>query len=158
MSGTLKFGLTQAAMLAGVGLVTGFVGGWIGLIAADGTQAVAAVLANVFLVLVVLLPGALAFWTWASLDDEDRVNYRSQSESLILLLVASALGSVLGALFFTVVAINIPVIFSGEDNLALRLALIAAIGWQRPLLVVAATVASGVALALWASGRVRAEA
>src|SRR4051812_21434958 len=109
-------------MLAGVGLVIGFIGGWIGLIAADGPQTVAAVLANVFLALVVLLPGALAFWTWASLDDEDRAHYRSQGDALLSLLVASALGSVLASLFFTVVAINIPVIFSAEDNLALRLA------------------------------------
>jgi uncharacterized membrane protein YjjB (DUF3815 family) len=158
MTGSLKFGLTQAAMLGGVGLITGFIGGWIGLIAADGPQAVAAVLANVFLALIVLLPGALAFWTWASLDDEDRVHYRSQNQTLRMLLVASVLGSVLGVLFFTVVAVNIPVIFSAEDNLALRLALIAALGWQRPLIVIVATVTSGVALALWASGQVRSEA
>jgi hypothetical protein len=153
----MKFGLTQGAMLGGVGLVTGVIAGWIGLIAADGPEAVAGVIANAFLVLVLLLPGALAFWTWASLDDEDRVHYRSQGEALGLLLVASVLGSVLAILFFMIVAINIPTIFSGEDNLALRLALMAAIGWQRALLVLVVTVASGLALALWASGRARSE-
>ncbi len=154
MDNRLKFGLSQGALLAGVGLVCGVLSGFVGLLVADGAEPVANAIATLYLVLVLLFPALLAFWTWASLDDEDRVHYRSLSGAIGLLLVGSLLGSVAGTLFFMVTAINMPVIFSGENNLDLRLALMAAIGWSRSLLVVAVTVATSVVLAFWAYRRV----
>jgi hypothetical protein len=154
MTSAVKFGLSQAALLGGAGLVLGVIAGWVGLLTASGADAVAAVIANVYLVLVVLLPALLWFWTWASLDDEDQDHYRAQGTAIGLLLLAAVAGCASATLVFMVVAANIAAIFGHVDNLQVRVALLADIGWQRALLLLVVTSAVAVALALWAHRKV----
>jgi hypothetical protein len=154
MIDSIKAGLVQAVALGFPGLITGVIAGWIGLARADGAAAVASVVAKVYLALVLLLPGTLAFWTLASLNDQDRVNYVNQARATVMLLVAGFFGAVIGTAFFLVVAINVPAIFGGEDQVDLRLQLMDQVGWGSFGLVTAVTTLSGFALAIWAHRQV----
>ena len=151
---SVKSGIIQAVALGFPGLLTGLVAGWIGLAQADGAAAVASLVAKAYFALILLLPGTLAFWTLASLNDQDRVHYTDRGRATVMLLVAGLLGAVIGTAFFLVVAINVPAIFGGENQVELRLELMTRIGWDSFGLVVAVTAASGLALAVWAHRRV----
>ena len=155
MIDSIKAGAVQGLALGFPGLITGVVAGWIGLARADGAGDVAAVAAKVYLALLLFLPGTLAFWTLASLNDKDRVNYKNQGRAAVMLLVAGLLGGVIGTAFFFVVAINVPAIFGGEDQVDLRLELMEQVGWGSFGLVIVITTVSGLLLAIWAHRQVK---
>jgi len=79
----------------------------------------------------------------ASLEDEDRVHYRTLPGAGLLSLIAGLIGALLATAFYMVVAINVPAILGGEAHVDLRLALMDQIGWSGILLIVALTTACG---------------
>ncbi len=151
----LQAGLIQGVSLGLPGLLLGVLAGWLGLWRAEGVDAIASVVVKVYLALVLLLPGTLAFWTLANLNDEDWVLYQSLPGSMVMLLLGALLGTLVATGFFMVVAINVPAIFGGKDQVALRLSLMAQLGWTRVLVVAGITAVSSIPLAFWGHRQVR---
>lgn len=134
----LKAGFKQALSLAIIGLFTGVVAGWLGLLLADSIPGIAAVAAKVYLALGVLLPAALFFLNW---QPQVPAMYTKFGKALGLLAIASLVGSVGASIFFLVPATNIPTIFGGSNPVTLSQTLQQQIGWERLIIVTAATVA-----------------
>lgn len=131
----LRSGLTQAVALGGVGLAAGLVAAWVGLLAADGAAAVAAVSASLYPALAAALPLALL-----------ALNWRGAPGGAALL--GGALGGALAHLCFVVACTNLPATFGGESAVEMSRAIQPAIGWARPGIVVAATLISALILAM----------
>ena len=150
----VQSGVIQAVSLGFPGLLTGVLAGWVGLARANGATAVAPIIASVYWLLLLLLPVTLAVWTAASVYDKDRWLYASLPQAIVMLLIASLLGAIIGTAFFMVVAINVPAIFGGENQAELRPILMAEIGWFKLLVVMGITAVAGLGLAVWANRRV----
>lgn len=134
----LKAGFKQALSLAIVGLFTGVVAGWLGLLLADSIPGIAAVAAKVYLALGVLLPVALFLLNW---QPQVPARYATLGKAVGLLAIASLVGSVGASVFFLVPATNIPTIFGDSNPVALSQALQQQIGWERLAIVAVITVA-----------------
>lgn len=139
MRAIIKAGLVQAMALGFAGLMVGVLAGWVSLALADGATAVAAISARIYPVLALVLSVLLVLMAAASLEDEDRVHYRTVLGASLLSLIAGLIGGLLATAFYMVVAINVPSILGGESHVDLRLALMAQISWMDILLVVGPT-------------------
>ncbi len=147
--------VTQAVSLGLPGLLVGVAAGWLGLWRADGAGPVAAVILLVYWSLLLALPATMALWTLANLNDADQVLYLSLPGSVLMQFFGGLLGGLLATAFFLVVAINVAAIFGGEDQVLLRLALLAELSWGDVTAVMLVTAVSGAMLAWWANRQMR---
>lgn len=149
----IKAGLVQAMALGFAGLLVGVLAGWVSMALANGAEAVAAISGKIYFALAVVLPLLLLLMARASLDDEDRVHYRTVLGAGLLSLTAGLIGGSLATAFYLVVAINVPAILGREAQLDLRLALMQQIGWTGAALVVGLTTACGLLAGGWVHRR-----
>lgn len=122
MSNRIEAGLLQAATLTGVGLFTGAVVAWGGLLLTEGqADDVAEFCARFFLTLAIVLPAILAVYNSANwrFGQEPQL-YESRSDMAIMLLVAAIGGSLGGSLFYTLAVVYIPAIFSDLEPAAVQ--------------------------------------
>jgi Na+/serine symporter len=152
--GVIKAGLVQAMALAFAGLLLGALAGWVSMALANGATAVAAISGKLYFVLAIVLPLLLLLMARASLEDEDRDQYRTARGAVLLSLIAGFVGGAFATGFYMVVAINVPAILGGEAQLGLRLALMERIGWTGAALVVGLTTACALLAGDWVHRRV----
>lgn len=146
MQRSLLIGLSQSLAMVSVGLVVGGIAGWIGLLLADGPQPVAAIIARCYLSLVLILPATLL---WLNLKPEDQTPYSELLSALLILIVASVVGSVVASVFFFAPAVNVPHVFGGENNMQIALALKQELRWDKFAIVLGVTFISSIFIAIW---------
>lgn len=148
-----RTGAVHAALLVAAGVLVGGLGGFWGLITADGTEKTAESAARLFVVLVVLFPLLLVV---VNISPPSLGAYSSPFRGLLIGLIGGLGGGLIGALAYSVPATNIPVILGGEDAPDLSEAVRSEIGLTMFVVVVAVSAVVGLAAGLLTHYRVKA--
>jgi hypothetical protein len=139
--------LARRVGLVGVtGLLAGALAGWVGLLRADGSAAVAAAAAPWFWVLAVLAPAAVQLGLAAN---GSRTAARRTGVALALQGAGvGGAGGLLAALLFLVTASQVPAVFGGEEAAELMVLLRRGVFWRDAALLAAITALSGAVVAV----------
>lgn len=137
-----RFVVSKAIQAADGALILGAIAGWIGLLGGGTADAVGEQSAHFFPVLVVLVPGLFVWFTFPPLRQFARSARAGSSTVAQIVAIASLatgiLGAVLGILFYLIVAMYIPIIFSlfRMSSLAVRDAVLSRFRPEIAILVV----------------------
>ncbi len=155
MSPSTNLLIIQIATVAGAGLFGGVAAAAIGLLAARGVEAVAVLVSTLYYALSVVLPGAV--WLAHSntlTDPAGRAAYRLRRTSATFAVLTGAIGSILGAgPFFLVAGVNLPIVLGGYDATAFSAAVTSRVFWPPYLIVCTVTIATALLSGGWAHQR-----
>ena len=156
MRSVLTVGIMQAAITAGVGLFTGALAGASAIIFAHSTLDRAELVAQIYWSLVILMPiGAWFSHDIRSFGEAGRTAYATLAAALLTSGAAALVGALLGAgPLFLFGAINMPIILAGEQATVYSQAVRSAISTEQFLIVLAATVITGISLGVAAHRKV----
>ena len=147
-----KEGVGQALLAGIAGLIYASLVGWVATMMSDTLEAAANIQAIAAWGLAVVIPGSVVFLTRSNLRRGVRTPYRGLISAGTALATATVLGTFAGFGLYLIPTTNLPSIFLALDEVALREAMVGAMGWA-PLLgcLVMGLVVTGW-LAPWASG------
>lgn len=144
MKRAARLGLVQAMTLLVGGVLVGGVGGFWGLLGADGTADTAELAARPYLAMLLVLPALLLLMNFSP---PELAPFERANTALVAGVVAGGLGGLLAALGYFVPAGNLPSFLGGEDAGDLYDAIRGEVGLGRFLAVVLVTLAAGAAIA-----------
>jgi hypothetical protein len=145
-------GVKRSGIVVTIGVVTGVLAGWWGIIRADAVEQMVVQSGPAILLLVILLPLTLALSQFINVSEQE-MPYQNLMATRIEFIVGGFLGSVGGSILFVVAAFQIAAVFGGVDPAAMMDALRPYL-FDNAILVVGVTTISGFIVAQWAHLRV----
>jgi hypothetical protein len=148
MNKSFNQGITQAGLLSFIGFIAGIVSGWSGAVLGTSPVTIAAINGNIYLALLLLLPLAILIWNAIAIGEVDREIFSNIRSLLLTIAIAAIVGTIAATILFMLVTVQIPTVVKGVDRVQLSIALMAAIGWFKFMLLLAATSASALVAGL----------
>jgi hypothetical protein len=147
----IKLSLALFAPLPVVGVLTGVIAGWWGVIRADGAQAVASESTPLYLALALLLPIVLFITTTVSRNiKEFQGIYQPLPTAVIYLSIIAIIGTLFASGLFIVAIFQIASVFGGEAPVDMMEALSPSVFQNAPL-VIGITLITGIVSAILAN-------
>ena len=136
---SIKLGFKQGGTIFIVGLLVGIISGWTSLLTVDGAELSAIVSAKFYFLLILLAPMSLGGLVYFDFKNNHQDYYKNLGNSILQLIVAAIIGSLVASLVFIIVSIQVPAVFGGENSAEIIKFLYPAIGLKNFIILLIVT-------------------